>query len=170
MDSLISKEDLKPLLDLIGVEVCQMQKNRILKQTEVEGGKFPALKPATIKNKLRQKGGIASNAYKRMIETGDFNRNAFEYKTGDDNVTISISKESHIGNGKSKSHTYLDLAGWQMRGKFEKNRSHYNAGADFFGISKKEGEELMGKYKKSFADLFMKKVDEYINKVVKNAS
>jgi len=107
----------------------------------------------------------------RMKATNDFVTNAFEYKVENNGVRIFISKKVHklnkiasarrkweTNNAKGKKQkapkptytnsrgemvTYEDIALYNLRGSYDHGwRKKGNAGADFFGLSKSNEEEL----------------------------
>jgi hypothetical protein len=110
--NIFEPSDKRKILEEMAKSIIQLQKNRILNQIQPDGKPYPALKPST-------KEGKAGTAYyfkrdgkvirvgkpsyrkskypdKRMMDTGDFRNNAFEYKILDDNtLSINISTLPH---------------------------------------------------------------------------
>jgi hypothetical protein len=139
----------------------------------------------------RKGGGVTSNATKRMIRTGDFYKNAYLYEVKPGEVTFYISSQPHkhdktearlqtrktnkdkgweikAKEPKQADFSYRDLAGWQLRGTFDQNkRKANNPGADFFGFSQSNEEELKKMLEKQIAPIVMKNIK---NAIIQNAN
>ena len=147
MNSLITTQQLKPILDDIGAQAIQLLRTRINSQKEVDGSPFPPLASSTIRAKQRAGGGVEGNATLRMKATNDFVMNAYEYKVENDGVRIFISKKIHklskiasarrkwetnqakgkkqktskptYTNSRGEMVTYEDIALYNLRGSFD---------------------------------------------------
>jgi hypothetical protein len=96
-NDLLPVSERKKILEDIGKQIVTLHKERIQKQIEVDGTPMPSLSPHTEERKKKKGGRSKVNATKRMMDTGDFMQNAFEYKVDADGtgLKISISNDKH---------------------------------------------------------------------------
>jgi len=90
-----TKNEIDQILNDIGKEIIIIHKQRLMTQTEVDGGPMPSLSPVTEEIKRRKGGVSAKNSTKRMIDTGDFLNNAFRYNVKNNSLQVYISNEHH---------------------------------------------------------------------------
>jgi len=169
MGRLISSTQLRAVLLKLGDAGKQMMRDHIMDQREIDGTPFPRLSPVTSAVKRARGGGISGNANMRMRATNDFMKNAFASTVEDEKVVFYISTQPHefkkseanrervlgrLKAGKSvskrawagtqkKDIRYLDIAKWNLRGEYDQGfRRSSNPGANFFGFSEKDKDEL----------------------------
>jgi len=173
MSSLITPQQLKPILDDIGAQGVQLIQDQINNQKDIHDKPYTKLSESTIKAKERSKrGGVKGNADKRMKATNDFVDNAFQYRVDNNGITFFISPKVHklqkiaserksyrtnlakgknmkkpirsYTNNKGVMVTYQDIALYNISGNFDYGwRKAGNPGADFFGFSKSNEEKLV---------------------------
>lgn len=155
----ISPGEISSLLKLLGDEVLQLHRERMKRQTNVDGSPYPPLRPSTLKRKsgegyfftragkkifVKKQVKASRNPSLRMIDTTDFQKNAFEYKVDQNGIIFGISSLPYramkelareegiatridkaqkkgkstakikLGKSVSKNFTYTDLAKWQL--------------------------------------------------------
>lgn len=93
---LLPNKERKNILECIGKDIVSLHKQRIQKQIEVDGSPMVSLSPRTEERKKKKGGQSKVNASKRMMDTGDFMRNAFLYKVKGDSLQVYISDHPHL--------------------------------------------------------------------------
>lgn len=193
----LSESQKKEILTDLKDRWILLHRKRIRDQKEVEGGSFPYLRLKTIIKKQGMGSSVSHNAFNRMIRTGDFMKNAFEGKVTSNSLTFFISpkvyslkkiaakrksyetrkakgvkvrKPKASYTGKNGMVTYQDIAMYNLRGKFQTAwKSLNNAGADFFGLSKKEADESFKYLKRKAASNAKKNIENELNNIIANA-
>jgi len=164
-DFLFPADDRKKILEEIGKKIVTLHQERIQRQIQVDRSAMPKLKPKTIKRKRKKGGQSARNAERRMMDTGDFMQNAFQYQVHNDSLKVGISRQLH----KTAKTSYRTLALEQENSAFGRSsmRADHNPGANFFGLN--ENDFL--RYRKMFHDMAIPTIKknflEYLNKAFK---
>jgi hypothetical protein len=94
---LLPKSEAKRILEGVGKDIVTIHKRRLQNQVEVDGSPMPSLSPHTEERKIKKGGRSKVNASKRMVDTGDFMQNAFQYKVDADGtgLEVYISNDKH---------------------------------------------------------------------------
>jgi len=103
---LLPRNESKRILEGIGKDIVTLHKQRIQNQVEVDGGPMPSLSPYTEERKRKKGGRSKVNATKRMIDSGDFMQNAFQYKVNNDGsgLEVYISDSHHQWKQQLEGH------------------------------------------------------------------
>jgi hypothetical protein len=192
MFEILTKENFKNVFEKLGRQLKQLHSERMYNQQGINGSRYPALKPATIEQKRKMGGGVEANAEKRMIRTGDFQKQAYEYEIKDNTFRFFISDKPHkrlktkakrqarVTNKKKGRNvspeppkmsnvTYRDIALYNLNGNFDLgHRSIYNPGANFFGLNDNEVNKYIDGAFKSIRTIAEKNIKTELQKIIAN--
>jgi len=155
MFEILPKENIKSVFEKLGRDLKQLHQERMRNQIGVDGSPYPALKPATIEQKRRMGGGIEANAEQRMIRTGDFQKQAFEWEVKDNSFTFFVSKKPHKQlkiKAKKQARITNKKKGWNVSAPPKMSKVSYkdialynmNEKFNFFGLNDREVKEYVG--------------------------
>ena len=192
---IIPNESIYQVYNNLGKKLVLLHQKRIKDQTNIDGTTYPALKESTIKQKEREGSHFAKD---RMRRSDDFRRHAFEYYIVENGLIFTISDKMHKyqklynarqawetreANSKAgkkptnrkskprseKSISHEDIALYNLSGDFEKYRSAYNPGANFFGLNQAERTDAIKYVCNSFATIAKQNISNDIGKTITNA-
>jgi len=184
MFEIITKENIKNVFNKLGRDLKQLHQERMYNQIGVDGSGYPALKPATIAQKRKMGGGIEANAEKRMIRTGDFQKQAYKWEVKDDSFQFFVSEKPHkMLKTKAKQQARLTnkKKGLNVSAKPPKmskvtyrdialyNLKHFNTGAGFFGLNDNEVKQYVGGAFNKLRVIAEKNIKTELKNILQNA-
>jgi hypothetical protein len=87
--------DFKNVFQRIGRNIVAELKDKMRQQVGVDGRKYDALAPSTLKSKARRRDIPSSNKTKRMLATNDFVNNAYLHEPLKDGLRVFVSSAEH---------------------------------------------------------------------------